>query len=77
MLAYDNLALPAGRKRAGESGGEGGHSRLTPAVERVIGRTGEARTVTADRGYGEAGVDDDLHDLVPETSSLVAVANPA
>src|SRR5215218_7590705 len=38
--------------------------RLKPAVERVIGRTGrKPRTVTADRGYGEAGVDDDLHDL--------------
>ena len=38
--------------------------RLKPAVERVIKRTGrKPRTVTADRGYGEAGVDDDLHDL--------------
>jgi transposase, IS5 family len=38
--------------------------RLKPAVERVIGRTGrKPQTVTADRGYGEAGVDDDLHDL--------------
>ena len=38
--------------------------RLAPAVERVIKRTGrKPRTVTADRGYGEAGVDDDLHDL--------------
>ena len=37
--------------------------RLKP-VERVIGRTGrKPRTVTADRGYGEAGVEDDLHDL--------------
>jgi IS5 family transposase len=38
--------------------------RLKPAVERVIGRTRrKPRTVTADRSYGEAGVDDDLHDL--------------
>ena len=38
--------------------------RLKPAVERVIGRTErKPRTVTADRGYGETGVDDDLHDL--------------
>jgi IS5 family transposase len=38
--------------------------RLKPAVERVIGRTRrKPRTVTADRGYGEAGIDDDLHDL--------------
>jgi len=39
-------------------------SRLTPAVERVIKRTGrKPRTVTADRGYGEAAVEDDLHKL--------------
>ena len=38
--------------------------RLAPSVERVIKRTGrKPRTVTADRGYGEAVVDDDLHDL--------------
>ena len=38
--------------------------RLVPSVERVIKRTGrKPRTVTADRGYGEAGVDDALHDL--------------
>ena len=38
--------------------------RLKPAVERVIKRTGrKPRTVTADRGYGEAAVEDDLHKL--------------
>jgi IS5 family transposase len=38
--------------------------RLKPAVERVIKRTRrKPRTVTADRGYGEAGTDDELHDL--------------
>jgi transposase, IS5 family len=38
--------------------------RLKPAVERVIKRGGrKPRTVAADRGYGEAGVDDDLHEL--------------
>src|SRR6478609_6327354 len=38
--------------------------RLAPSVERVIKRTGrKPRTVTADRGYGEAAVDADLHDL--------------
>src|SRR5215204_3645021 len=38
--------------------------RLKPAVERVIKRTGrKPRTVTADRGYGEAAVQDDLHEL--------------
>lgn len=38
--------------------------RLKPAVERVKKRTGRTpRTVAADRGYGEAAVDDALHDL--------------
>ena len=38
--------------------------RLKPAVERVIKRTRrKPRTVTADRGYGEAGIEDDLHEL--------------
>ena len=38
--------------------------RLKPAVARVIKRTRRTpRTVTADRGYGEASVDDDLTDL--------------
>jgi IS5 family transposase len=38
--------------------------RLKPSVERVIRRTGQKpRTVTADRGYGEAAVEDDLHEL--------------
>lgn len=33
-------------------------------MERVITRTGrKPRTVTADRGYGEAAVEDDLHEL--------------
>jgi transposase, IS5 family len=38
--------------------------RLKPAVERVIKRAKRRpRTVAADRGYGEASVDDDLHQL--------------
>ncbi len=38
--------------------------RLTPAVQRVRARTKRPpRTVTADRGYGEQQVEDDLHDL--------------
>ena len=38
-------------------------ARLEPAVKRVIRRTGrKPRTVAADRGYGEAGVDDALHE---------------
>jgi transposase, IS5 family len=38
--------------------------QLAPAIERVIARTGTLpRLVTADRGYGEASVDDSLHEL--------------
>ena len=38
--------------------------QLAPAVERVKKRTGRTpRTVTADRGYGEASVDKQLTDL--------------
>jgi transposase, IS5 family len=38
--------------------------RLEPAIKRVTRRTGcQPRTVAADRGYGEQGVDDALHDL--------------
>jgi IS5 family transposase len=38
--------------------------QLAPAVARVIARTGRRpRAVTADRGYGEARVENDLHDL--------------
>jgi len=37
--------------------------QLAPAVERVKRRTGgKPRTVTADRGYGEKGVEDDLRE---------------
>jgi transposase, IS5 family len=47
-----------------QSGNPPDAPRLKPAVERVIKRTGrKPRTVTADRGYGEAAVEDDLHEL--------------
>ena len=37
--------------------------QLAPAVQRIAGRTGRTPgTVTADRGYGEQKVEDDLHD---------------
>jgi transposase, IS5 family len=37
---------------------------LTPAIRRVMARTGKVpRAVTADRGYGEAAVDQELADL--------------
>ena len=45
-----------------QSGNPPDAPRLKPAMERVIKRTGrKPRTVTADRGYGEAAVEDDLH----------------
>src|SRR5258705_3790800 len=38
--------------------------QLAPAIERITARTGNTpRTVTADRGYGEASVERDLHQL--------------
>ena len=38
--------------------------RMEPAIKRVARRTGrKPRTVAADRGYGEASVDDALHNL--------------
>ncbi len=47
-----------------EQGNPADAPQLAPAVERVMTRTGrKPRTVTADRGYGEKQVDDDLHDL--------------
>ena len=47
-----------------EQGNPADAPQLAPAVQRVIARTGrKPRTVTADRGYGEQSVEDDLHDL--------------
>jgi transposase, IS5 family len=47
-----------------ERGNPADAPQLTPAVERVSKRAGRApRKVTADRGYGEKTVEDDLHDL--------------
>jgi IS5 family transposase len=47
-----------------ERGNPADAPQLAPAVARVIARTGRRpRTVTADRGYGEARVEEDLHEL--------------
>jgi IS5 family transposase len=47
-----------------EQGNPADAPQLAPAVERVTKRAGRAPgTVTADRGYGEKRVEDDLHDL--------------
>ncbi len=51
--------------------------QLAPAIARVIIRTGrKPRTVTADRGYGEAGVDNTLHDLGVRTVVIPRKGRP-
>jgi IS5 family transposase len=52
--------------------------QLAPAVERVIKRTGHSpRTVTADRGYGEKKVEDDLRDLGVRTVVIPRKGKPS
>jgi transposase, IS5 family len=47
-----------------ERGNPAGAPQLAPTVDRVITRAGRRpRTVTADRGYGEAAVENSLHEL--------------
>jgi len=53
--------------------------QLAPAIQRITDRTGRTpRAVTADRGYGQASVERDLHDLgvrsvaIPRTSKPTA-----
>src|ERR671910_19743 len=47
-----------------ERGNPADAPQLAPAVQRVIRRAGRRpRTVTADRGYGDAAVENDLHEL--------------
>lgn len=51
--------------------------QLSPAVARVIARTRRRpRTVTADRGYGETSVEDDLHDLGVRTVVIPRKSKP-
>jgi IS5 family transposase len=51
--------------------------QLVPAVERITARTGRApRAATADRGYGEAGVDADLHTLGVKTVAIPRKGRP-
>ena len=52
--------------------------QLAPAVERITRRTGRVpRTVTADRGYGEAAVDDDLHEQGVKTVVIPRKGRPS
>jgi IS5 family transposase len=60
-----------------ERGNPADAPQLAPAVGRVITRTGRRpRTVTADRGYGEAGVENDLHDLGVRTVVIPRKGRP-
>jgi IS5 family transposase len=60
-----------------ERGNPADAPQLAPAVGRVIRRTGRRpRTVTADRGYGEAGVENDLHDLGVRTVVIPRKGRP-
>jgi IS5 family transposase len=52
-------------------------AQLAPAGQRVIARTGRRpRTVTADRGYGETRVDDELHHLGVRTVVIPRKGKP-
>jgi len=51
--------------------------QLVPAVQRISARTRRRpRTVTADRGYGEKSVEDDLHDLGVRTVVIPRKGKP-
>jgi IS5 family transposase len=60
-----------------ERGNPADAPQLAPAVGRVIRRTGRRpRTVTADRGYGEAAVDNDLYELGVRTVVIPRKGKP-
>jgi IS5 family transposase len=51
--------------------------QLAPAIERINRRTGRApRAVTADRGYGEAKVEDDLRELGVRSIAIPRKSKP-
>ena len=52
--------------------------QLAPAIERITRRAGRApRAVTADRGYGEASVEDDLHELGVRVVAIPRKSKPS
>ena len=52
-------------------------AQLVPAIERISRRTGRPpRAVTADRGYGLASVERDLHDLGVRSVAIPRMSNP-
>jgi IS5 family transposase len=51
--------------------------QLAPAIARIIHRVGHSpRAVTADRGYGLASVERDLHDLGVRSVAIPRMSNP-
>ena len=51
--------------------------QLAPAIARITTRTGRTpRAVTADRGYGQASVERDLHDLGVRSVAIPRVSKP-
>ena len=61
-----------------ERGNPADAPQLAPAVDRITKRAGRApRTVTADRGYGEKGVEDDLHNLGVKNVVIPRKGKPA
>jgi len=51
--------------------------QLAPAIKRITRRTGRApRAVTADRGYGEARVEDELHELGVRSVAIPRKSKP-
>jgi transposase, IS5 family len=51
--------------------------QLAPAIQRITGRLGHApRAVTADRGYGYASVESDLHELGVRAVAIPCAARP-
>jgi IS5 family transposase len=60
-----------------EVGNPADASQLAPAIQRIKHRTGRApRAVTADRGYGEASVERDLHELGVRTVAIPRKGKP-
>ena len=52
--------------------------QLVPAIERITARTGHApRAVTADRGYGQASVEHDLHELGVRSVAIPRASKPS
>ena len=60
-----------------EPGNPSDAAQLAPAIERIIHRTGRPpRAVTADRGYGLASVENDLHQLGVRAVAIPRMSKP-